>query len=152
MSLQKKCQICRHIISRGERCSDHETTVPTHVIVGYPEHKTHVLFRASDGIGLAQMNQVVVVVGENKNQNVSRVFLDELHAETFLREVIPMFDLAGHDIKPLEGKGYIEQLAKAREAVGHGVVIIETRDGGRGLILPANAAEMPTTIKAFRSN
>ncbi len=150
MSLQKKCQICRKNISNGERCKNCLDVVPTHILIDYPDLKAATLFRACDGMGICQRNSVVCVIGENKNNNVSRIFTDIDKAEAFMRDVICVFDLAGQDIKPAEGKGYHDQLAAALSALGDRKVILEVRDGAKGLVLPATAEEMPGSIKAFR--
>ena len=150
--MTKKCNICRVNVSENrERCAGCQGLAPTHIIVNYPDNETNVLFRASDGMGFAHQKSVVIVIGEDKNRNVSRVFIDLASAERYIREVLPLLDLAGLDVKPAEGEGYPAQIAKALVAIAEkGLeVVVETRDGGKGLILPSSAMDLPQGIRKF---
>lgn len=155
MSMRTKCAICRNPISENRvRCQECKDLIPTHIMIRYDEHDSNLLFRASDGIGIAHQSKVVVVIGEDKNRNVSRCFMDEKHAESYLYKVLPWLDLAGMPTKPEEASDTCALVGKAQVICmeRHVYPIIETRDGAKGLILPANAAELPTQFKKFASN
>lgn len=64
---------------------------PTHIINRFPSQKTAGLFRASDGMMLAELQNITVIQGENPMKRESRLFIDHEHAYAYLKT------LAEHD-------------------------------------------------------
>lgn len=95
----------------------------THVILNYVSSKIEMLCRVSDGMVIAQRKAETVVFGVSNRSKESRVFVDEEHASRYLRGKIALDDLAASGIE--------------------GPVVIEDRDGARGLYLPEDAMDIP---------
>ncbi len=82
------------------------------------------LFRASDGICLAQCKAFTVIFGEDPNQRRSRVFISPEYAKQYLRK------LAEDD----------------QRALGiEGPMILEERDGEPVITLPQGAMDIPVS-------
>lgn len=110
----------------------------THILLSYPSNNTDVLFRASDGIGIAQRKGVMVIIGEDPNKGTSRIFIDEKLALNFLTEFLPMADLAGLE---MDYKFSAKKIADPKPEV-----IIERRSG-EGLILHPKTTDLPNQIR-----
>lgn len=102
----------------------------THIVVKYSSQNSEILFRAFDGIAIAQQKNAVLVYGEDPNKKQSRVFIDPEHARRFLREKV-----AADDLKNIPSGGTD--------------VVIEDRDGESILTMPADAMELPGGIRGF---
>ena len=59
-------------------------TEPTHIIRWLPSQETGALFRASDGMMLAEWQQHTVIFGENPMKRESRLFVDTGCAKKYL--------------------------------------------------------------------
>lgn len=68
-------------------------SITTHVIVTYPTADIECLFRAKDGIMVAQRKRLTIVVGEAPERKSSRVFMDAAAARRYLREVCAPTDI-----------------------------------------------------------
>lgn len=64
----------------------------THIIHRIPSQETACLFRASDGMVIAEVQQSCVLQGENPMKRESRLFVDHEHAFRYLNT------LAGKDL------------------------------------------------------
>ena len=67
--------------------------MPTHIVLSYPSQEVEMLFRASDGMALGQVEKITVIWGVDRNRGQSRVFIDHEHARRYFREVLPADDL-----------------------------------------------------------
>lgn len=67
--------------------------ITSHVIVTYPTADIECLFRAKDGIMVAQRKRLTIVLGEAPERKSSRVFMDARSARIYLREVAAVTDI-----------------------------------------------------------
>jgi hypothetical protein len=102
---------------------------PTHIILEYKSQDSEILYRASDGIAIAQRKKTVVLSGDDPNKKQSRVFLDSEYAGRYIRETLPRRDA--------------EELAMESAAE------VEIRDGEPIIQLPDNAVEIPGGVRRF---
>jgi hypothetical protein len=94
---------------------------------------------------VAHQSSCVVVIGADKNRGASRIFCDPTHAVRWLCDVLPALDLQGEPMNNTLG----DRLEIKPETPAP---LIEYRDGGRGLFVPANA-EIPNAPRMIgRSN
>lgn len=96
----------------------------THIALNYPSNMQEMLFRASDGMCIGQRKAETVVYGISNRAKESRVFVDAECASRFLRGQVALDEM------------------KERGIVGFPVVI-EERDGQRGLYLPEDSMDIP---------
>lgn len=67
--------------------------ITSHVIVTYPTADIECLFRAKDGIMVAQRKRLTIILGEAPERKSSRVFMDARSAKIYLREVAAVTDI-----------------------------------------------------------
>lgn len=65
----------------------------THCLHYFPTSDIDMLFRASDGIMIAQRKRLTVVLGESPNTKTSRVFRDAMAAKKYIRTVPAVTDI-----------------------------------------------------------
>lgn len=101
----------------------------THIVMNYLSQDAEILFRADDGVAIAQRKKTVVLFGEDPNRKQSRVFIDPEHASRYLRNVVTLKDLTDRDKL--------------------GEVSLDERDGEPIIQLPDNAVEIPGGVRNF---
>lgn len=117
---------------------------PTHILLEYKSQKSEILFRASDGVGLAQRKNTVVIIGEDPNKGTSRVFIDVEAAHKFITEMLPAFDLAGVE---MDYKLSVRLTNEVRAQLRH--VQLERRSGEGSIVLPADVIDLPNQIRSI---
>lgn len=120
----------------------------THIILEYPNHKSEILFRASDGVGIAQRKESVVIIGEDPNKGTSRVFIDGHHAHRFIADTLPALDNAGIEMDyKLSLKAAEAELKCPKELAIP--VSIEYRSGEGSIVIPGDVVALPGGIRKF---
>ncbi len=128
---------------------------PTHIILEYPNHKTEVLFRADDGVGMAQRKDTLVIIGEDPNKGTARVFMDGPSAHRFISELLPALDLVGVE---LDFKLSLHE-AKAKLTPDGPKPVVEYRAGEGQIVIPTSAvvngamtevADLPRSIRKIQ--
>lgn len=117
---------------------------PTHIIIEYPNHKAEILYRASDGVGLAQRADRMVIIGEDPNKGTSRLFFDAHHAHVFISETLPALDMAGVEMDyklSLHAAGKI-MASSPQDAKPH----VEYRPGEGMITMPGDVVGIPNGI------
>lgn len=66
----------------------------THTVQIYKRSHSQIVFRNSDGIGIAQQKECVCILGAVPNKRSSHVFINEEAAVKFIREKWTAIDLA----------------------------------------------------------
>ena len=125
---------------------------PTHIILEYPKHKTEVLFRAVDGVGMAQRKDTLVIIGEDPNKGTARVFIDGQAAHKFISELLPALDLVGVEmdfkLSLHEARAKLKPdspAAKVEYRAGEGLIAIPTDAVINGQL--SQVADLPRTIR-----
>jgi hypothetical protein len=138
----RTCDSCGHTFAHTHKTAGAiEPTKPTHIMLEYPNHKSEILFRASDGIGIAQRKDAVVIIGEDPNKGTSRVFIDAQHAHRFISEVLPAFDLEGREFDwKLDNRKPVDP-AKASQ------VKLEYKAGEGLIAIPSDVVAVPGGIR-----
>lgn len=119
-----------------------DKATPTHIILEYPTHKSDVLFRAKDGIGIAQRKGSMVIIGEDPNRGTSRIFCDAHRASVYLREVVTRADLAGHDID--------FKYDSRKDLSDAPTPVLEFKAGEGMIAIPSDISELPNQIRKIQ--
>jgi hypothetical protein len=122
---------------------------PTHIVKVFKSQHQEVLYRAEDGVRIAQLkasaddSEGMIVFGEDPHKANGRSFISGAAARTYLRNVICVDDLNRNGDGIPEGKNH-----PSRKAVASDVVVDEISGEG-SIILPAGAMELPGGIRSF---
>ena len=76
----------------AEFIARHYSVEPTHIAVTYLSKQVMMLFRARDGIQVGMRKGETIVWGEDPSNAKTRIFIDEQHADKFLRSVVAQAD------------------------------------------------------------
>lgn len=89
---------------------------PTHIVLSHRSQHSEMLFRASDGMCVAQRKNATVVYGVDPNKKQGRVFIDDEAASAFLRGFVAKDD-AGTEpvIEERDGETLIHMPEKSAE-------------------------------------
>jgi hypothetical protein len=123
---------------------------PTHIVLTYPSQETELLYRASDGMMIAEAAKCVVIFGESPNKKTSRVFLDHESAYAFLRFVAGL-DASGFHPLP----DYRETWAP--DGPLEFAATIEERNQEGMIVLPPDSLELVSngigsTVRPLKAN